>query len=54
MCKMMEKEERRQKGVLFPEIAGLTVASQLTMFHYDGQVSKFKLIQERLARGKKK
>lgn len=53
MCKMMKKEEKRQKGVLFPETAGLTVASQLTMFHYSGQVSKFKIIQERLARDKK-
>lgn len=52
MCKMMEKEEKRQKGFLFPEIAGLTIATQLSKLQYAGQVSKLKVIQERLKRDK--
>lgn len=49
MCKMMGKKEKRQKSLLSKEIAGLTVASQLSKFQYTGQV---KVIQERLKRDK--
>lgn len=43
---MQDDGKRRDnaKGLLFPEIAGLIVASQLSKLQYAGQISKLKVI----------
>lgn len=46
------KEREEAKGALCPETAGPTVASQLTRFRLASQVSKFKVMRERLEREK--